>query len=179
MSDPGSWVRYLAIIMYKRKRRRYKRLLVAGGVLVVAFLAFSAVLFVWPRTNAPRKVDAIVVLGGADANLTKGLKLASEGYAPTLLISTPDPSACGYSVPGSRSSAFSHHPRPHRERHVTSPSSRPEGIGARSWWSPGWPRRYAPACDSNAVTTARRCSTRQVQSLSPMSSTSGAPWPRH
>jgi uncharacterized SAM-binding protein YcdF (DUF218 family) len=97
---PGSWVRYLAITMNKRKRRRWKRLLVAGGVVVVAFLALSAVLFVWPKTNAPRKVDAIVVLGGANANLTKGLKLASERYAPTLLISTPDPSACGYSIPG-------------------------------------------------------------------------------
>ena len=100
MTDPGSWVRYLAIIMDKRKRRRWKRLLVAGGVVVVAFLALSAVLFVWPKTNVPRKVDAIVVLGGANANLTKGLKLASEGYAPTLLISTPEPSACGYSIPG-------------------------------------------------------------------------------
>ena len=67
---------------------------------MVAFLALSAVLFVWPKTNAPRKVDAIVALGGTNANLTKGLKLASEGYAPTLLISTPDPSACGYSIPG-------------------------------------------------------------------------------
>jgi hypothetical protein len=32
--------------MDKRKRRRWKRLLVAGGIVVVAFLALSAVLFV-------------------------------------------------------------------------------------------------------------------------------------
>jgi len=86
--------------MNRRKRRPWKRPLVAGAVAVVAFLVLSAVLFVWPRTDAPRKVDAIVVLGGASNRVTKGLKLASEGYAPTLLISTPDPSACRYRIPG-------------------------------------------------------------------------------
>lgn len=68
--------------------------------MVVAFVVLSAILFVWPRTDTPRKSDAIVVLGGADARLTKGLKLASEGHAPTLLISTPYPSACRYRIPG-------------------------------------------------------------------------------
>src|ERR1039458_3198195 len=86
--------------MNRRKRRPWKRPLVAGAVVVLAFLVLSAVLFVWPKTDTPRKVDAIVVLGGASNRVTKGLKLASEGYAPTLLISTPDPSACGYSIPG-------------------------------------------------------------------------------
>jgi hypothetical protein len=69
-------------------------------VVVVLVLVLSAVLFVWPRTDTPRKSDAIVVLGGADARVAKGLKLATEGYAPTLLISTPYPSACRYDVPG-------------------------------------------------------------------------------
>jgi uncharacterized SAM-binding protein YcdF (DUF218 family) len=99
-SEPGSWVGYLAIIMNRQKCRPWKRPLVAGAVAVVAFLVLSAVLFVWPRTDAPRRVDAIVVLGGASNRVTKGLKLASEGYAPTLLISTPDPSACRYRIPG-------------------------------------------------------------------------------
>jgi uncharacterized SAM-binding protein YcdF (DUF218 family) len=96
----GSWVGYLAIIMNRQKRRSWKRTRVAGAVVVVAFLVLSAVLFVWPRTDEPRKVDAIVVLGGASNRVTKGLKLASEGYAPTLLISTPDPSLCRYRIPG-------------------------------------------------------------------------------
>jgi uncharacterized SAM-binding protein YcdF (DUF218 family) len=84
--------------MNRRKHRPWKRPRVAGAVAVVAFLVLSAVLFIWPRTNAPRRVDAIVVLGGASNRVTKGLKLASEGYAPTLLISTPDPSACRYHI---------------------------------------------------------------------------------
>ncbi len=82
-----------------RARRPWRRPLVAEAVVVVAFLVLSAVLFVWPRTDAPRKVDAIVVLGGGNDRVTKGLKLASEGYAPTLLISTPYPSACRYRIP--------------------------------------------------------------------------------
>lgn len=85
--------------MNRQKRRPRKRTRVAGAVTLVAFLVLSAVLFIWPRTNAPRRVDAIVALGGASNRVTKGLKLASEGYAPTLLISTPDPSACRYRIP--------------------------------------------------------------------------------
>jgi hypothetical protein len=96
--------------MDRRKRRPWKRPLVAGAVVVVAFLALSAVLFVWPRTDAPRKVDAIFVLGGANDRVTKGLKLASEGYAPNLLISTPGSSACRYSMEGVSIVCF--HPSP-------------------------------------------------------------------
>jgi hypothetical protein len=86
--------------MNRRKRRALKTSLIVGVVVIVVFLVLSGILFVWPRTNAPRKSDAIVVLGGADARVAKGLKLAMDGYAPTLLISTPYPSACRYDVPG-------------------------------------------------------------------------------
>ena len=86
--------------MNRRKRRALKRSLIVGVAVVVVFLVLSAVLFVWPRTDAPRKSDAIVVLGGADPRLTKGLKLAMQGYAPTLLISAPYPSACQFRIPG-------------------------------------------------------------------------------
>ena len=86
--------------MKRRKRRLLKRSFCAGVVVVVIFLVVSAILFVWPRTDAPRKSDAIVVLGGAGARVAKGLKLAMDGYAPTLLISTPDPSACRYRITG-------------------------------------------------------------------------------
>ena len=86
--------------MNRQERRSWKRARFTGAVVVVVFLVLSVVLFVWPRTDEPRKVDAIVVLGGASNRVTKGLKLASEGYAPTLLISTRDPSACRYRIPG-------------------------------------------------------------------------------
>ena len=96
--------------MIRRGHLPLKRLLFAGAVVVVLFLVLSAVLFVWPRTDAPRKSDAIVVLGGADARMTKGLKLARDGYAPTLLISSPYPSACRYDIPGVSVICFSPSP---------------------------------------------------------------------
>lgn len=99
--------------MDRWKRSPWKRPLVAGSaVSAVIILVLSAILFVWPRTDAPQKADAIVVLGGGGGGirLTKGLKLASDGYAPTLLISTPDHSRCRYSVPGVSVICF--HPSP-------------------------------------------------------------------
>lgn len=105
-AHPGSWVGYLTIVMNRQKRRSWKRTSVAGAIAVVTFLVLSAVLFVWPRTNAPRRVDAIIVLGGASNRVTRGLKLALEGYASTLLISTRDPSACRYRIPGVRVICF-------------------------------------------------------------------------
>jgi uncharacterized SAM-binding protein YcdF (DUF218 family) len=85
--------------MNGRKRRRWKRVLIGGSFVVVLFLVLSSVLFVWPTTDAPRKVDAIVVLGGTNAALVKGLHLAAEGYAPMLVISTEYPTVCRYSIP--------------------------------------------------------------------------------
>lgn len=56
--------------------------------LVIALLAWSAVLFVWPRENDPGRADAVVVLSGArDSRLGKGLELMRAGVAPTLVIS--------------------------------------------------------------------------------------------
>jgi len=56
--------------------------------LVIAWLAWSAVLFVWPRENDPGKADAVVVLSGArDPRLAKGLELMRSKVAPTLVIS--------------------------------------------------------------------------------------------
>jgi uncharacterized SAM-binding protein YcdF (DUF218 family) len=57
-------------------------------VLIVAFLAGSAVLFVWPREDEPRRADAVIVLSGArDSRLAKGLELMRSGVARTLVVS--------------------------------------------------------------------------------------------
>lgn len=53
------------------------------------FLVLTAILFVWPASNAPRRSDAIAVLGGSGPRLQKGLALARAGYAPYLVISVP------------------------------------------------------------------------------------------
>jgi uncharacterized SAM-binding protein YcdF (DUF218 family) len=55
--------------------------------LVLAFLGFSARLFVWPDTNAPLPADAVVVLAGSKARLTKALELMRDRVGPTLVIS--------------------------------------------------------------------------------------------
>jgi hypothetical protein len=57
------------------------------AVLLALFLFLTAVLFIWPSTNAPRRSDAIAVLGGSGLRLAKGLALARAGYAPYLLLS--------------------------------------------------------------------------------------------
>jgi uncharacterized SAM-binding protein YcdF (DUF218 family) len=55
---------------------------------VLAWLAACAFLFVWPREDAPRRVDAIVVLaGGRKLRLEKGLALIRRHVADTLVIS--------------------------------------------------------------------------------------------
>jgi hypothetical protein len=61
----------------------------AAGALVVTFLVASSVLFVWPATDRPQHVDAIVSLDGPDENYreARAITLAEEGYAPVLIFS--------------------------------------------------------------------------------------------
>jgi hypothetical protein len=93
--------------------RGRRRLLLACGVLIVAFLTATAVLFVFPATDQPRHVDAILSLNGSDepARESKAISLAKEGYAHVLLFSqgnspTPCPKVahikvvCFIAIPG-------------------------------------------------------------------------------
>jgi uncharacterized SAM-binding protein YcdF (DUF218 family) len=67
----------------------------ASGALIrlvllalVAWFALCAFLFLWPRQDSPRRVDAVVVLSGdRDFRLPKALELMRKGVAPTLVIS--------------------------------------------------------------------------------------------
>ena len=64
--------------------------LLAGIVLVVAvFLALTAILFVWPATDSPQRVDAILSLNGPNeaAREAVAVSLAEKGYAHVLLFS--------------------------------------------------------------------------------------------
>jgi uncharacterized SAM-binding protein YcdF (DUF218 family) len=57
-------------------------------LLVAAWLAVCAFLFVWPRQDSPRHADAVVVLaGGRKSRLEKGLELVRRHVADTLVIS--------------------------------------------------------------------------------------------
>ena len=58
-------------------------------LVVVAILAVTVVLFVWPATDSPQHVDAILSLNGPNEGAREGLavSLAEKGYAPVLLFS--------------------------------------------------------------------------------------------
>jgi uncharacterized SAM-binding protein YcdF (DUF218 family) len=57
-----------------------------GGLV---FLAATARLFLWPPTDAPARVDAILALGGDPGQLRakKAISLAEQGYARVVLVS--------------------------------------------------------------------------------------------
>ena len=59
--------------------------LLAGVVFAVA----TARLFLWPPTDAPAHVDAILALGGDPGQLRakQAVSLAESGYAPVVLVS--------------------------------------------------------------------------------------------
>jgi uncharacterized SAM-binding protein YcdF (DUF218 family) len=64
-----------------------RRLVIAAVVVVVVFAASTAGLIVWPQQGMPARVDAIVVLAGPGTRLPVGVRLASEGRAPVLVVS--------------------------------------------------------------------------------------------
>jgi uncharacterized SAM-binding protein YcdF (DUF218 family) len=58
------------------------------ALAVLVWLALAALLFVWPREDDPRRADAVVVLsGGRNLRLEKGLELVRRHVADTLVIS--------------------------------------------------------------------------------------------
>ena len=69
-------------------------------VLVLAIVALTFPLFVYPDLNAPQKSDAIVVLGGNGAGpFDEGVALARAHDAPTLVLSLLPQYSCGRSLP--------------------------------------------------------------------------------
>jgi len=76
-----------------RNRGRRRRALIAASlaVLVVAFCATTARLFMFPVRGMPARVDAIVMLGGPGDRFHEALKLASEHRAPYLALSLGHP----------------------------------------------------------------------------------------
>jgi uncharacterized SAM-binding protein YcdF (DUF218 family) len=65
-----------------------RRLELAAVVLVLAFVAASAYLFIWPPDDSPHRSDAIVVLAGShSARLRGGIALMERHFAPVLVVS--------------------------------------------------------------------------------------------
>jgi uncharacterized SAM-binding protein YcdF (DUF218 family) len=109
-------------------------------LLVLAWLAATAFLFVWPSTDPPGRADAVVVLsGGRDTRLDPALRLMRQHVAPVLVISGAglDPrwhkarALCANGAHGFRVICFD--PKPY--------STRGEGRGiARLATQHGWTR---------------------------------------
>ena len=70
-------------------RTRKGRILAVLGIVVVLWLAATARLFVWPVTDAPTKVDAVVALGGdpGQRRAHQAIALVRAGYARVAVIS--------------------------------------------------------------------------------------------
>jgi uncharacterized SAM-binding protein YcdF (DUF218 family) len=63
--------------------------LTVAVVVIVLFLAATARLFVWPPTDAPTRVDAVVALGGdpGQRRAHEAIALVTAGFAPVAVIS--------------------------------------------------------------------------------------------
>jgi uncharacterized SAM-binding protein YcdF (DUF218 family) len=74
----------------------------------------TARLFLWPPTDAPTRVDAILALGGDPGQLraAKAISLADAGYAPVVLVSLGGhpPAPCPKAVHGIRIICFRANP---------------------------------------------------------------------
>ena len=66
---------------------RWRKILIAVLVLIVAFGVATARLIVWPAQGMPPHVSAIVMLAGPGDRLDVALKLAREHRAPMLVVS--------------------------------------------------------------------------------------------
>jgi len=101
-------------------RSRVLRTLGALLVLVLGAAVLGYPVYVAPQVDQPRQADAILVLGGtaSAARYLKGLELAEQGLAPTLVLSNPyrpaDPvldALCGRQQPRLRIDCFAPEPR--------------------------------------------------------------------
>jgi len=101
--------------MRLRPASRWGRRLLAVLVLVLAlFVASTARLFVWSPVDSPRRVDAVVALGGdpGQKRAHHAIALARAGYAPVAVISLGGnpPVPCPSHVNGITIICFRAHP---------------------------------------------------------------------
>jgi len=76
-------------------RARPVAIVVAVALVVLAFVALTLRLFVYPDLNAPARSGAIAVLGGNGMGpYETGVRLAREGYARTVVLSINPSQSC-------------------------------------------------------------------------------------
>jgi uncharacterized SAM-binding protein YcdF (DUF218 family) len=91
--DPSVALCYFAVMLARGRihspSRNLKRIIFVVLLVVIVFLVSTARLFVWPPSDTPSRVDAIVALGGdpGQRRMTSAVQLAEAGYAPIAVIS--------------------------------------------------------------------------------------------
>jgi hypothetical protein len=81
------------------RSKRARIITIVAGAFVLAFIALTLRLFVFPDLNAPQKSDAIVMLGGNGAGpFDKAVQLADDGWAPNLVFSLNPYESCEPSI---------------------------------------------------------------------------------
>jgi hypothetical protein len=88
-----------------RRAKRWRKALIALALIVVAFCAATAKLFIWPAQGMPPRVSAIVMMDGPGNVLDVAVRLAAQHRAPFLVVS--------------QGTVASHDPCPGRIRGVT------------------------------------------------------------
>jgi hypothetical protein len=86
-----------------RRAKRWRRALLALVLIVVAFCAATARLFIWPAQGMPPQVSAIVMLDGPGDTLDVAVGLAAQHKAPFLVVSQGTPASrdpCPRQIPG-------------------------------------------------------------------------------
>jgi hypothetical protein len=76
-----------------RRARRWRRALLALVLIIVAFCAATARLFIWPAQGMPPQVSAIVMLDGPGNTLDVAVRLAEQHRAPFLVVSQGSPAS--------------------------------------------------------------------------------------
>jgi hypothetical protein len=94
-----------------RPRRPRRFLMAVAALLLAAFGAATARLFVWPERGMPARVDAIVMMNGPGDRLRTALSLAWAHRAPVVVISRGSPywaqgSGCAPVIPRVRVICF-------------------------------------------------------------------------
>jgi DUF218 domain len=88
----------------RRRGTAVRRLGLVAAIALALFVVATARLFLWPPTDQPVRVDAVVALGGDPGQLRakKAVALAGMGYAPVAVVSLggDPPAPCPHPVVG-------------------------------------------------------------------------------
>jgi hypothetical protein len=84
---PSADGRASAACVPSRRAKRWRKALLALALIIAAFCAATARLFIWPAQGMPPRVNAIVMLDGPGNVLDVAVGLAAQHRAPFLVVS--------------------------------------------------------------------------------------------